>query len=48
MLNVLQGLGQEIESIVLKTFTNYTLADIYKKEMEATDKKIDNTLKLKP
>lgn len=47
MLNVLQGLGQEIESIVLKTFTNYTLADIYKKDMEATDKKIDNTLKLK-
>ena len=42
MLSVLQGLGEEIESVVLKSFTNYTLADKYKKEIEQVNKKIDS------
>ena len=41
MLSVLIDLGQEIESIVLKSFTNYTLADSYKKEMQDADKIIN-------
>lgn len=41
MLSVLIDLGEEIESVVLKSFTNYTLADNYKKEIEAVNKKID-------
>jgi formylmethanofuran dehydrogenase subunit A len=45
MLSVLQDLGQEIESIVLKSFQNYTLADIYKKEMESIDKDIDGLIR---
>lgn len=40
MLSVLLGLGQEIESTVVKSFQNYTLANNYKKEMEGIDKKI--------
>lgn len=42
MLSVLQDLGQEVESTVLKSFESYSLADSYKKEMEQIDKKIDN------
>jgi len=41
LLSVLIDLGQEVESVVLKSFTNYTLADKYKKEIEAVDKKIN-------
>lgn len=42
MLSVLLDLGQEIESVVLKSFTNYTLADKYKKEIEQVNKKINS------
>jgi len=42
MLSVLQDLGQPIDSIVLKSFTNNTLAINYKKEMEQIDKTLDN------
>jgi len=41
LLSVLIDLGQEVESVVLKSFDNYTLADKYKKEIEAVDKKIN-------
>lgn len=37
MLSVLQGLGQEIESIVLKEFETYNAAMIYKKQIEDSD-----------
>jgi hypothetical protein len=42
MLNVFNSLNEEIESVVLKSFTNYTLADKYKKEIEQVNKKIDS------
>jgi len=42
MVNVLLDLGEEIESVVLKSFESYALADNYKKEMEAVNKTIDN------
>ncbi len=41
MISVLMGLAQEIESNVVKSFTNYTLADKYKKSLEQADKDID-------
>lgn len=44
MINVLQNLGQEIESTVMKSFSNYTLANNYKKSQEQADKEIDNLL----
>ena len=42
MLKVFNSLNEEIESVVLKSFTNYTLADKYKKEIEQVNKKIDS------
>lgn len=44
MISVLQGLGQEIESIVLKEFSTYEEAVNYKKEIEMVDKKLDELL----
>ena len=44
MLSVLKGLGQEIESSVLKSFTNYTLAINYQRELEKVDKNLDSLL----
>lgn len=44
MLSVLQDMGQEIESIVLKEFSTYEEANAYKKEMELVDKKLDDIL----
>lgn len=44
MLSVLQGLGQEIESVVLKSFNNYHDANEYKKEMERVDKNLNDLL----
>lgn len=44
MLSVLLDMGQEIESVVLKSFTNYTLAETYKKEMERIDKDLNGLL----
>ena len=41
MLSVLIDLEQEVESVVLKSFDNYSLSDKYKKEIEAVDKKIN-------
>lgn len=40
MISVLSGLGQEIDSIVLKTFEHYRSAVDYHKQMESIDKKI--------
>lgn len=44
MLSVLYGLAQEVESTVVKSFSNYTLADDYKKQLERTDKELDKLL----
>lgn len=40
MLSVLLDLKQEIESTVVKSFTNYTQADQYKKGIEQINKTI--------
>ena len=45
MLSVLQGLGQPIDSIVLKSFPNNTLAILYKKDMEDIDKRLNTICK---
>lgn len=42
LLNVLIDLGQEVESVVLKSFSDYSSADKYKKEIEAVNKKISD------
>lgn len=42
LLNVLIDLGQEVESVVLKSFSDYSSADKYKKEIEAVNKKIND------
>jgi len=44
MINVLQDLGQEIESIVLKEFDSFEKAMKYKKEMEEVDNKLNDIL----
>lgn len=44
MISVLQDMGQEIESIVLKEFPTYEEANKYKKEIEQVDKQIDEIL----
>lgn len=44
MIAVLQELGQEIESIVLKEFPTFEEANVYKKQIELIDKKIDDIL----
>lgn len=42
LLSVLIDLGQEVESVVLKSFSDYSSADKYKKEIEAVNKKISD------
>lgn len=42
MLSVLLDLGQEIESVVEKTFPTYGEADDYKRGIEDANKKIDD------
>jgi len=42
LLSVLIDLGQEVESVVLKSFSDYSSADKYKKEIEAVNKKIND------
>lgn len=44
MLSVLQGLDQEIESIVLKEFETYNAAMIYKKGIEDSDNSINKII----
>lgn len=42
LLSVLIDLEQEVESVVLKSFSDYSSADKYKKEIEAVNKKIND------
>lgn len=42
LISVLIDLGQEVESVVLKSFSDYSSADKYKKEIEAVNKKIND------
>lgn len=42
MVSVLQDLGQSIDSVVLKSFPEYSLADKYKNEQQIANKIIDN------
>lgn len=44
MLSVLQGLNQEIESIVLKEFETYKDAENFKKMWEEIDNKLEEIL----
>lgn len=44
MLSVLQGLGQEIESTVLKSFQNYHDANEYMVKIKAAEKTINDTI----
>ena len=45
MISVLQDLGQEIDSNVLKECDTYSEADSYKKEQERINKDLNNLLK---
>ena len=45
MLSVIHDLGQQPDSIVLKSFATFEDADKYKKEIEDADRKINKAIK---